>query len=104
MQKQHSSTIDKMNAQFDKSAESTANGESAGLGGLRNGGESGLHAKLKECVEEQTKMWAALIERQQAEEQQLNNEHVDQQCFTFQVLLTEAQKQRKKDIESRQNK
>ncbi len=55
-------------------------------------------------VEEQTRLWASLIERQQTEEKQLNNEHVEQQCVQFQQILCEAQKQRKKEIESRQNK
>jgi hypothetical protein len=55
-------------------------------------------------VDEQSRLWANLIERQQSEEKQLNNEHVDQQCVNFQQLLQDAQKQRKKDIESRQKK
>jgi hypothetical protein len=60
--------------------------------------------KMKEIIEDQSKSWANLLERQQADEKALNNEHVEQQCVCFQQLLIEAQKQRKKDIESRQNK
>ena len=52
-------------------------------------------------VEEQNRLWASLLERQQSEEKQLNNEQVEQQCVQFQLLLAEAQKQRKKDIEAR---
>jgi hypothetical protein len=59
---------------------------------------------MKEIVEEQSRLWANLIERQQNEEKQLNNEHVEQQCVYFQQLLQEAQKLRKKDIEARQKK
>jgi hypothetical protein len=59
---------------------------------------------MKEIVDEQSRLWASLIERQQTEEKQLNSEHVEQQCINFQLLLQEAQKQRKKDIESRQKK
>lgn len=59
---------------------------------------------MKEIIDEQSKLWANLIERQQNEEKQLNNEQVEHQCQTFQQLLMEAQKQRKKDIEIRQKK
>jgi hypothetical protein len=59
---------------------------------------------MKEIIDEQSKLWANLIERQQTEEKQLNNEQVEHQCQTFQQLLMEAQKQRKKDIEIRQKK
>lgn len=59
---------------------------------------------MKETVEEQSRCWENLIEKQQAEEKQLNNQQVEQQCITFQQLLLEAQKQRKKDIEARQKK
>lgn len=59
---------------------------------------------MQELVKEQSVAWAKLIEKQQNEEKQLNNEQVEQQCFQFQQLLLEAQKQRKKDIELRQKK
>lgn len=108
MQKQHSSVIDKMNAQFDKSNPQylTMKSSNGNIDDNKNltPTEKSFNAKLKDIVDEQTKAWAALIERQQTEEKQLNNEHVEQQCYNFQHLLTEAQKQRKKDIESRQNK
>lgn len=58
--------------------------------------------KMKDTVQEQSRLWANLIERQQNEEKQLNNEHVEQQCVQLLQLLQEAQKQRKKDIEARQ--
>lgn len=66
--------------------------------------QTSFKSKIKETVDEQTKSWANLIERQQTEEKQLNNERVEQQCICFQQLLMEAQKQRKKDIELRQKK
>ena len=66
--------------------------------------QSSFKTKIKETVDEQSKAWASLIERQQNEEKQLNNEQVEQQCVCFQQLLLEAQKQRKKDIELRQKK
>ena len=113
MQKQHSSVIDKMTAKQNNSS------------GLANGGPSGpfdrnnnnaaaaspdgendnsFKQKMKEIIEEQSRAWANLLERQQSDEKALNNEHVEQQCVNFQQLLIEAQKQRKKDIESKQNK
>ena len=55
-------------------------------------------------MDEQACAYTALRERQQSEEKNLNSEQVEQQCFQFQQLLVEAQKQRKKDIELRQNK
>ena len=60
--------------------------------------------KISELVEEQTRAWVALVDRQQQEEKQLNNEHIDQQCNIFEQLLVEAQKQRKKLIDQRLNK
>jgi phosphatidylinositol phospholipase C, beta len=66
--------------------------------------QSSFKTKIKETVDEQTKSWASLVERQQVEVKQLNNERVEQQCICFQQLLMEAQKQRKKDIELRQKK
>lgn len=59
---------------------------------------------MKELVQEQSHLWAKLIEKQQNEEKALNNEQVEQQCVQFQQLLIDAQKQRKKDIEIRQKK
>ncbi len=59
---------------------------------------------MKELVQKQSQLWAELIEKQQNEEKQLNNEHVEQQCLQFQQLLIDAQKQRKKDVEIRQKK
>lgn len=59
---------------------------------------------MKEVVEEHSRLWANLIEKQQGEEKQLNCEHVEQQCQQLQLLLQEAQKQRKKDVENRQKK
>lgn len=59
---------------------------------------------MKELVQEQSQLWAKLIEKQQNEEKQLNNEHVEQQCAQFVQLLSDAQKQRKKDLEIRQKK
>jgi phosphatidylinositol phospholipase C beta len=61
-------------------------------------------SKIKETVDDQSKSWAALIERQRNEQKLLNNEQVEQQCACFQTLLLEAQKQRKKDLEMRQKK
>jgi phosphatidylinositol phospholipase C, beta len=111
MQKQHSTVIDKMSASSDKSNFlSTFNNNNNNNNNAQNNGcagansEKNLNSKLKEVVEEQTRAWATLIERQQTEEKQLNNEHVDQQCIIFQQLLMEAQKTRKKEIEIRQNK
>lgn len=60
--------------------------------------------KMKEMVQKQSQLWAELIEKQQNEEKQLNNEHVEQQCQQFVQLLIDAQKQRKKDVEIRQKK
>ncbi len=112
MQKQHSTVIDKMSASSDKSNflstfnnnnnNNNNNAQNNGCAGANS--EKNLNSKLKEVVEEQTRAWATLIERQQTEEKQLNNEHVDQQCIIFQQLLMEAQKTRKKEIEIRQNK
>ena len=99
MQKQHSSVIDKLNATSDKS---NFNAQINGCAGADT--DKQINTKLKEIVEEQSRAWAALIERQQVEEKQLNNEHVEQQCVTFQQLLLDAQKTRKKEIEIRQNK
>lgn len=113
MQKQHSSIIDKMTANHDKINISNNNGAVAltGFNSTTNpqltnstSGESLFKSKMKELVDEQTKSWANLIERQQAEEKQLNNEQVEQQCICFQQLLQEAQKQRKKDIELKHKK
>lgn len=130
MQKQHSTIIDKMNAQFDKSnvnnntnnnagrlnsnssasknnnATFSSNGNQNHTKSLNelNENQSFFNSKLKEIIDEQSKLWAALLERQQAEEKNLNNEQVENQCFQFQQLLIDAQKQRKKEIESRQNK
>lgn len=59
---------------------------------------------MKEMVQKQSQLWAELIEKQQNEEKQLNNEHVEQQCQQFLALLIDAQKQRKKDVEIRQKK
>jgi len=59
---------------------------------------------MKQLVDEQSKHWANLIEKQQIEEKHLNNEHVEQQCACFNQLLIEAQKQRKKVIEARQKR
>lgn len=55
-------------------------------------------------VQKQSQLWAELIEKQQNEEKQLNNEHVEQQCQQFLALLIDVQKQRKKDVEIRQKK
>jgi hypothetical protein len=110
MQKQHSTVIDKMNSSNDKStflsSFNTNNNNNAQNNGCAGADTDKFYTntKLKDIVEEQTRAWAALIERQQAEEKQLNNEHVDQQCLHFQQLLLEAQKTRKKEIEIRQNK
>lgn len=111
MQKQHSTVIDKMNASNDKSnfLNSFNNNNNAHNNTNANGcagadTDKFLNSKLKDVVEEQTRAWAALLERQQLEEKQLNNEHVDQQCVIFQQLLLDAQKTRKKEIEIRQNK
>ena len=60
--------------------------------------------KIADLVDEQTRTWVALVERQTQEEKQLNNEHIDQQCSIFEQLLVEAQKQRVKFIEQKQNK
>ena len=133
MQKQHSTTIDKMTSYLDKSN----NGASLLNNNFTNNNSSGpsspkviteftelnqtnqtsstpvspfekkqssFKSKIKEISDEQAKAWASLIERQQNEEKQLNNERVEQQCACFLQLLTEAQKQRKKDIELRQKK
>lgn len=104
MQKQHSSVIDKINANYDKSNFNMFN--NTNNNNAQNNGCAGaeINTKLKEIVEEQSRAWATLIERQQLEEKQLNNDHVEQQCVTFQQLLLEAQKTRKKEIEIRQNK
>ena len=66
--------------------------------------QSSFKTKIKEISDEQSKAWASLIERQQNEEKQLNNERVEQQCACFLQLLSEAQKQRKKDMELRHKK
>ena len=110
MQKQHSTVIDKMNASNDKTnflssfnSNSNNNAQNNGCAGADRENLNS-NSKLKEVVEEQTRAWASLIERQQAEEKQLNNEHVEHQCINFQQLLLEVQKTRKKEIEMRQNK
>jgi phosphatidylinositol phospholipase C beta len=124
MQKQHSAAIDKMAANYDKSVVNCVGANNSTIiNSVVNGGsnnpagqfsnidtttgdmnEINYKSKLKEMVDEQSRLWANLIERQQSEEKQLNNEHVEQQCVNFQQLLQDAQKQRKKDIESRQKK
>lgn len=63
-----------------------------------------LNKKIRELVQEQSQLWAKLIEKQQNGEKQLNNEHVEQQCQQMHQLLIDAQKQRKKDAEIRQKK
>ncbi len=106
MQKQHSSIIDKMTANYDKNLFSN-NGSAASQGAHianNNSDESVFRLKMKELVDDQTKSWANMIEKQQSEEKHLNNEHVEQQCACFQQLLQEAQKQRKKEIEIKQKK
>lgn len=123
MQKQHSSVIDKLAANYDKSVincvgantilinNNNSNVMNNNYSNIENNNsinndanENGYKSKIKEMVEEQSRLWANLIERQQNEEKLLNNEHVEQQCIHFQQLLQEAQKQRKKDIEARQKK
>ncbi len=103
MQKQHSSIIDKMTVSFDKTSSGT-NNTSNPIESLNNTDENNFRQKMKDIVDDQTKIWATLIERQQTEDKQLNNEQVEQQCLCFQQLLIEAQKQRKKDMELRQKK
>ena len=122
MQKQHSATIDKVAANYDKSTinfvgannsslitssvnDNFTNVEASAATATGNHmNENNYKQKMKELVEEQSRVWANLIERQQTEDKQLNNEHVEQQCVHFQQLLQEAQKQRKKEIEARQKK
>lgn len=115
MQKQHSSVIDKMTAKQNNSS-GLANGGLSQFTSDRNNNnaaaspngdnetDNSFKQKMKEIIEEQSRAWANLLERQQSDEKALNNEHVEQQCNNFQQLLVEAQKQRKKDIESKQNK
>jgi hypothetical protein len=55
-------------------------------------------------VDQQEKLWNGLLEKHQTDEKQMNNDHVEQQCLTFDVLLVEAQKERKKQVEARQNR
>lgn len=122
MQKQHSSVIDKMTAKQNNSSglangalsqftsdRNNNNAAGAGAAGTSPNGDNettdnSFKQKMKEIIEEQSRAWANLLERQQSDEKALNNEHVEQQCGNFQQLLVEAQKQRKKDIESKQNK
>ena len=61
-------------------------------------------SELKEMVDEQSRAWSALLERQKAEEKQLNVEQMEQQCACLQQLLADAQKQRRKDVEAKQKK
>lgn len=104
IQKQHSSIIDKMTVTYDKNLSNNIIGTLNQNIDSNNTVEINYKQKMKEIVDEQTRIWASLIEKQQMEEKQLNNEQVDQQCVCFQQLLIEAQKQRKKDLELKQKR
>ncbi|CAF0707706.1 unnamed protein product [Brachionus calyciflorus] len=112
MQKQHSAVIDKMTANYEKSNSIgsnninnlNSNGKCTTDTKNKNDTENTFKTKMKDMVQEQSRLWANLIERQQNEEKQLNNEHVEQQCVQLVQLLQECQKQRKKDIEAKQKK
>ena len=122
MQKNHSSAIDKLTVTYNKqnmsvnetndcvnnqnNNSSARSSRSSKRSNQENNNEPVKNNKdrISELVDEQTKMWVALVDKQTQEEKQLNNEHIDQQCSIFDQLLVEAQKQRLKLVEQRQNK
>ena len=121
MQKNHSAAIDKLTTIYNKkqnlnvnnndcvnnqpsSARSSRSSKRSNQENNNNNNNNNDKDKIGELVEEQTRMWVALVERQTNEEKQLNNDHIDQQCNIFEQLLGEAQKQRIKFIEQKQTK
>jgi phosphatidylinositol phospholipase C, beta len=89
MQKSHCSAIDKLTAQYEKSSDKN---------------ENEFRTKTTQLIQEQSHFWANLLERHQCEEKRINDEHIEQQCSVFESLLIEAQKDRRKITEERQNK
>ena len=60
--------------------------------------------KLNDLLGEQEKLWNALLEKHQIDEKQLEAEHVEHQCASYDALLVDAQKERKKQIEAKQHR
>lgn len=118
MQKNHSAAIDKLTTIYNKKqnlnvnnnnnnndcANNQPNSARSSRSSKRSNQENNDKDKIGELVEEQTRIWVALVERQVQEEKQLNKDHIDQQCNSFEQLLVEAQKQRVKFIEQKQTK